>query len=193
MADLSTGGSGGGDAYTYVQDAQPSGAEEGESWYDTGANAAFVFDGASWIEQTVAAHGDLSGVGTSDHHSKPTSTGNQSANSGWTNKWKVGVGTGSASDDYKDNRSFWVADGVRWDYYNNDGDGSPEDARFWVYGTNGNVVKHRDKSVSEGSGGTIDYSFNPTPVERVRVYGGSYVRSRVKLHLTAMPTHSHNI
>jgi len=76
MADLSTGGGGGGDAYTYVQDAQPSGAAEGESWYDTGANAAYVYDGASWIEQTVAAHSDLSGVSSSDHHAKPTGTGN---------------------------------------------------------------------------------------------------------------------
>lgn len=74
MADLSTGGSGGGSAYTYVQDAEPSGAEEGESWYDTGANAAYVYDGASWIEQTVVDHGELSGVGSNDHHAPPTGT-----------------------------------------------------------------------------------------------------------------------
>lgn len=67
-----SGGGGGGGGYNYVQDAQPSGAVEGEEWYDTGANAAYVYDGASWIEQTVTDHGNLSGITASDHHVKPT-------------------------------------------------------------------------------------------------------------------------
>lgn len=69
MADIS-GGGGGGDAYTYVQDSQPGGAEEGETWYDTGSNAAYVYDGASWIEQTVVDRSQLSGVGGADHHTR---------------------------------------------------------------------------------------------------------------------------
>ena len=44
------GGGGGGGGYKYVQDAQPADPSEGEEWYDTGANAVFVFDGSVWKE-----------------------------------------------------------------------------------------------------------------------------------------------
>lgn len=49
-------------AYTYVQDAEPSSPAEGETWYDTGANAAYVWDGAAWIEETVTELTNLSDV-----------------------------------------------------------------------------------------------------------------------------------
>lgn len=63
------GGTGGG-GYNYVQDATPSDPSEGEEWYDTGVNAAYVYDGASWIELTVVDHSQLSGVTASDHHTR---------------------------------------------------------------------------------------------------------------------------
>jgi hypothetical protein len=66
----STGGGG----YDYVQDAEPGDAVEGEEWYDTGDNAAFVYDGAGWIEETVTDHGQLSGVSPDDHHTQTTSS-----------------------------------------------------------------------------------------------------------------------
>lgn len=70
---ISTFGAAGG-AYTYVQDAEPSGAEEGETWYDSGANEAYVYDGNNWVEQTVVDHAELSGLTASDHHRHPIST-----------------------------------------------------------------------------------------------------------------------
>ena len=66
------GGGGGGGGYNYVQDAEPGDPSEGEEWYDTGADAAFVYDGSAWIEQTVVDHGQLSGIGSGDHHSRYT-------------------------------------------------------------------------------------------------------------------------
>ncbi len=56
--------------YTYVQDAAPAGAEEGETWYDLDGNAAYVYDGANWIDLSVTDHGQLSGIGASDHHTR---------------------------------------------------------------------------------------------------------------------------
>lgn len=70
------GGSGGGGGFDYVQDPSPQSPEEGEEWYDTGSDRAFVYDGANWIEQTIGDHGQLSGVGASDHHTRPTGTKN---------------------------------------------------------------------------------------------------------------------
>ena len=72
MVGISGGGGGGGGGYNYVQDAEPGDPSEGEEWYDTGADAAFVYDGSAWIEQTVVDHGQLSGIGSGDHHSRYT-------------------------------------------------------------------------------------------------------------------------
>lgn len=63
-----TGGAGGG-AYTYAGDSQPADPVEGETWYDTGANEAYVFDGASWVKQTVVDHRELSGISAGQHRS----------------------------------------------------------------------------------------------------------------------------
>ncbi|QLG27715.1 hypothetical protein HUG10_09190 [Halorarum halophilum] len=60
-------GGGGGGGYDYVQNPEPVDPEEGEEWYETGANKAFVFDGAAWIEQTVTSHGALSDLDQDDH------------------------------------------------------------------------------------------------------------------------------
>ena len=78
-----SGGGGGGSAFDYVQDPSPQAPEEGEEWYDTGSNRAFVYDGANWIEQTVVDHGQLSGVTADQHHSPPTSTQSDGVGGGW--------------------------------------------------------------------------------------------------------------
>lgn len=70
-------GSGGSafEGYDYVQNAQPVNPGEGQTWYDIDGNAAYVFDGNAWVQMTVTDHGQLSGVGANDHHTKPTATG----------------------------------------------------------------------------------------------------------------------
>lgn len=62
-------GSGGGGGYDYVEAFYPSDAEEGESLYHLTENAAFVYSGTEWIEQTVTDHSQLSGVNEGDHRS----------------------------------------------------------------------------------------------------------------------------
>ncbi len=58
--DLRTG-------FDYVDDVEPSNPTEGEEWYDPSANAAYVYDGAAWLEETVSDHGKLSGVSPGQH------------------------------------------------------------------------------------------------------------------------------
>lgn len=69
-----SGGGSGGAGFDYVQDPSPDAPEEGEEWYDTGSDRAFVFDGSNWIEQTIGDHSELSGIGSADHH-PPIPTG----------------------------------------------------------------------------------------------------------------------
>lgn len=59
-------------SYTYVKDGYPADAKEGESLYHISEDAAYVYTGASWVEQTVTSHSQLSGVGESDHHNRYT-------------------------------------------------------------------------------------------------------------------------
>lgn len=66
------GGSGGSGGFDYVQDPSPQEPQEGEEWFDTGSDRAFVFNGSAWVEMTIADHGQLAGVGASDHHSRYT-------------------------------------------------------------------------------------------------------------------------
>jgi microcystin-dependent protein len=66
MTGISSGGGGG---YDYVETFFPSDAEEGEDLYHLTKDAAFVYDGAEWIEQTVTDHSQLSGVNAGDHRS----------------------------------------------------------------------------------------------------------------------------
>jgi len=69
--------------YTYVQTAKPTGAEEGESWYDLDDDKAYVFiDGqGTTTELTLDDHAQLAGVGPSDHHD-PVSVSDPLAQSG---------------------------------------------------------------------------------------------------------------
>ncbi len=77
------GGSGGGGGFDYVQDPSPQNPEEGEEWYDTGSDRAFVYDGSTWIEQTIGSHDKLSNVTASQHHSRPSSTQGMNSNRTW--------------------------------------------------------------------------------------------------------------
>jgi len=63
-------GGGGGGGFDYVQDPSPQDPSEGEEWFDTGSDRAFVFDGTAWVEMTIGDHGQLSGIESSDHHSR---------------------------------------------------------------------------------------------------------------------------
>jgi len=71
MVSIQGAGSGGA-GFDYVQDPSPEAPEEGEEWYDTGSNRAFVYDGSNWIEQTIGSHDELSNVTSSQHHSRYT-------------------------------------------------------------------------------------------------------------------------
>jgi len=62
-------GGGGGGGFDYVQDPSPQDPKEGEEWYDTGSDSAFVYDGSAWIEQTITTHDKLSGVTEGQHRS----------------------------------------------------------------------------------------------------------------------------
>lgn len=60
--------------YDYVGDSELD-AEEGQTLYTPNGTAtldpgAYVYDGADWQELSVSAHGELSSVGASDHHSR---------------------------------------------------------------------------------------------------------------------------
>lgn len=70
MTGIAGGGGGGSGGYTYVQNPEPTQPDEGETWYDVGSNKAFVFTGTEWVELTVVAHGSLSGIDASDHHTR---------------------------------------------------------------------------------------------------------------------------
>lgn len=108
MSPNASGGGGGG-GFDYVQDVTPSNPEEGEEWYDTGANAAFVYDGSSWVEETIVDHSQLSGVGPADHHSKPTGTQTAGPTGGYE-EIAGGVNTGNPVTF----GTGLTADGGRW-------------------------------------------------------------------------------
>lgn len=56
--------------FTYVQTGTPSGPKEGETWYDTDDDAAKVYDGAAWVTMDVESHGQLTNVGSDNHHTR---------------------------------------------------------------------------------------------------------------------------
>lgn len=89
--------SGGGGGYDYVQPGEPTDAVEGEEWYDTDADAAFVYTGTAWVEQTVTDHGQLSGVSPANHHAKPSGGTGLSFNS-TNNEFDALLGNALATD-----------------------------------------------------------------------------------------------
>ena len=60
--------------FDYVGDPKPSDTVTGETWFDTGTGNAFVFiDDSGTTEQIdVANHAELGGIGSADHHARPT-------------------------------------------------------------------------------------------------------------------------
>lgn len=74
MTGMAGGGGGGGGGFNYVQNGYPADAAEGEELYHTGNDAAYVYDGVDWVQMTVVDHGQLSGIGAADHHTRPTGT-----------------------------------------------------------------------------------------------------------------------
>ena len=108
MVGISGGGGGDGGGYNYVQDAEPGDPSEGEEWYDNGADAAFVYDGSAWIEQTVVEHGQLSGVGSGDHHSRYSDNEARSAV-----RVRSGKKSASVSGD-EDSATIYLNDNLPW-------------------------------------------------------------------------------
>lgn len=63
--------------YNYVQNSEPTppgGVEEGETWYEPGTANSYVYDGTEWIDLTVVAHSQLSGISADDHHNPVTTS-----------------------------------------------------------------------------------------------------------------------
>lgn len=69
MTRFPASGGGSGPPYTYVMDGYPSDAEEGESLYHITEDAAYVYTGSTWVEQTVTNHSQLAGISEGDHRS----------------------------------------------------------------------------------------------------------------------------
>ncbi|MFC7140020.1 hypothetical protein ACFQMA_09260 [Halosimplex aquaticum] len=57
--------------FDYVQSAEPSNPEGGESWFDTDTAETKVYDGSAgtWALMTVTDHGELASVAAGDHFS----------------------------------------------------------------------------------------------------------------------------
>lgn len=55
--------------YNYTQPTEPVDPEEGETWYDTDDNLAFVYTGNQFIGLSITQHNDLSGVTEGQHRS----------------------------------------------------------------------------------------------------------------------------
>jgi hypothetical protein len=73
--------------FNYVQNTQPDppdGLEEGEMWYEPDSNTSYVYDGASWIEMTITAHSQLSGISGNDHHNPVTTSDPLTVDAGQT-------------------------------------------------------------------------------------------------------------
>jgi hypothetical protein len=84
MALASVGGGGGG--FDYVQDAEPTSPSEGEEWFDTGANEAYVYDGAGWLQET-----NTSTATAQVHSGRFTMTAGSSGNA----SIDIGIGDGT--------------------------------------------------------------------------------------------------
>ena len=56
MVTVISGGGGGG--IDYVQDSEPTDAEEGEEWYDKDADKTYIYDGTTWVKTSRPAAGD---------------------------------------------------------------------------------------------------------------------------------------
>lgn len=76
-------GGGSDSAYSYVRDGYPTDAQEGDSLYHITEDAAYVYTGTEWVEQTVTSHSQLSDITADAHHSPPSSTNSAGVSGGW--------------------------------------------------------------------------------------------------------------
>jgi len=173
MVGISGGGGGGGGGYNYVQDAEPGDPSEGEEWYDTGADAAFVYDGSAWIEQTVADHSQLTGVNQDDHHSRPTGTTTAGINGGYTQNQGDGLGS--------------VADGIQ--ISSSDGNCfNPQSTDFTVEFADGSTETYSNIDGAETR------NFGDRVVVRVSINkDSSCVNASYNLHVVKLTDHNHGI
>ncbi|TKX86352.1 hypothetical protein EXE43_08855 [Halorubrum sp. SS5] len=168
-------------------DGFPSGAEEGESLYHITEDAAYVYTGSSWVEQTVTNHGQLAGVSEGDHRSDtrvseiaqnavsvPNNTGSVGSSGGY-----VTIHNGSSPV----NRHLpIVADSLR---FYNDWSGSSQTATITL--SNGNTVslsapEKSSRNKSFGTAYVIDVSVTDAT-------GGSDIEVRA----VALQNHTHNL
>lgn len=175
-------GSGGGDGggYNYVQDAEPSDAKEGEEWYDTGANEAYVYDGTNWHKQTVADHSELSGVTASDHHTRPSAGGGLNGGSSFDivqarhltggTRHSIGSDTGPVSYS-SDSGVVWF---ITKTWGNDGGNTSSSTAKVTVEFTDGST---RTWDYSNNSAGYQESTLphrNSPPARKVTLETGTY-------------------
>jgi len=167
-----SGDGGGGGGYNYVQDAEPADPDEGEEWYDSWNNAAFVYDGTVWIEQTVADHSQLTGVNQDDHHSRPTGTTTAGVNGGYTQNQGDGLGS--------------VADGIQ--LFSDDVDCfDPQATNFIVEFADGSTERYNSID------GTETRNFGDRAVVGVSILNPSCVNASYNLHVVTLTDHNHGI
>ncbi|GAA0648788.1 hypothetical protein [Salarchaeum japonicum] len=188
MTGIVGGGSGGG-GFDYVQAPAPAEPEEGESWYDTDANAAFVYTGTEWVEQTVVSHDQLSNVSANDHHSPPTQTAVESSGSGYFSTPATFPNDGSSST--------WtigkVSDSCRITANN------PEDSQE-TYDYTIHLAESSDRSgsitVPAGGSDTVYESFPAQGVTSITASNPnyqSYPSGNFELSFVVVAAHNHTI
>jgi len=172
MVGISGGGGGDGGGYNYVQDAEPADPDEGEEWYDSWNNAAFVYDGTVWIEQTVADHSQLTGVNQDDHHSRPTGTTTAGINGGYTQNQGDGIGS--------------VADGIQLSSFDG-GCFNPKLTDFTVEFADGSTESYNNIDGDETR------NFGDRVVVRVSINKSACVNASYNLHIVKLTAHNHGI
>ena len=173
MVGISGGGGDDGGGYNYVQDAEPADPDEGEEWYDSWNNAAFVYDGTVWIEQTVADHSQLTGVNQDDHHSRPTGTTTAGINGGYTQNEGDGLGS--------------VADGIQL-FSSDDRCGGSYSSDFTVEFADGSTERYNNID------GTETRNFGDRAVVGVSINKpSSCVNASYNLHVVKLTEHNHGI
>lgn len=207
---------GGSAAYSYVGPSQPAGASEGDSWYDTDNNEAYVYDGASWHKQTVADHGELSGIGASDHHARPsagtnltedananfnapTSTGNASKTRGLHHPWTHPNATDGDSTTTMDvgngkNHAIVPKYGGYITEFEFTVDSRNSGAKMYLKPGERNDSLPTLNTWSPAATGTHTYTFTD-PVPAFNLSGNTYETrlSDLKIKTVEIPSHSHTI
>ena len=211
MTGISSGGGGG---YDYVEASYPSDAKEGESLYHLTENAAYVYTGTEWVEQTVTDHSQLSGVSAGDHRTDsnvratvdganitvdnadnlggqppsnyvpPDSTGSSSGTARWENLRNPDGDNIPTSGYLTYSLSDEIACGVEIQFGNYDG------TPVITFVINGEVTK----TVEAGSGGVQRRSvtFGTRPVHTVEIQSSADTGGVVELNVKRLGFEQHN-